>query len=347
MVKVSIIIKTLNEEANVARAISSCLAAIEPHCGEVILADGGSTDRTIEIAMQFPVKIVQLQNPAEQRCGIGPQLGYQHSSGAYVYILDGDMALDPAFLKAAIDCLDQHPSVAGVGGSLREMRPNNLEWQSRRRRRNRLQARGEPVVMCLDGGGLYRRSAIEQVGYLSDRNLHAFEEYNLGVRLRLKGWQLVRLTDHAIDHYGYALGAYPLLWRRIRTRYFLGTGEALRAAVEGGYAKTIVSELRAVRVYGFVLALWTAVAVALLLGTSGIWVGILLMAACVLPVAAMTVVTRSFSLGLYGVIVWHIFLFGLIVGAFRRRAPPTEPIRSRVLQTTARDPSQVRATGAF
>jgi GT2 family glycosyltransferase len=347
MVKVSIIIKALNEEANVARAISSCLAAAAPYAGEVILADSGSTDRTVDIAMQFPVTIVQLQDASEQCCGIGPQLGYQHSHGEYVYIIDCDMALDPEFLRIAIEFLDQHPAVGGVGGAMREMRTENLETQGRRRRRNRHQADGVSNVRSLDGGGLYRRTAIEEVGYFSDRNLHAFEEYNLGVRLRRKGWQLIRLPAHAFDHYGYSIGAYPLLWRRIRTRYFLGTGEALRAAIEDGHSQNILTELRAVRVYGLVLALWTAVLVALLLAVSGTWAIVLVSTACLLPVVAMTVVTRSISLGLYSVIVWHVFLVGLIAGALRARKPPTSFIRSRVVHAAAQDPSRVQAAAAL
>ena len=102
MVKVSIIIKTLNEEENIRRAIKSSLAAIEGR-GEVVVADSASTDHTIEIAKEFPITITQIKNPAERCCGVGPQLGYQHCSGEYIYILDGDMELKAAFLKRAIE----------------------------------------------------------------------------------------------------------------------------------------------------------------------------------------------------------------------------------------------------
>src|SRR6476659_2248742 len=76
-VTVSIIIKALNEERHIEAAVRSALAAIGALDGEVILADSGSSDRTIEIARQYPIAIVQLAHPAERRCGIGPQLGYQ------------------------------------------------------------------------------------------------------------------------------------------------------------------------------------------------------------------------------------------------------------------------------
>ena len=112
MTKVSIVIKTLNEESNIRRAIESSLAAIVDCDGEVIIADSVSTDQTIEIAKQFPILIVQLENAAERSCGIGPQLGFQHCSGDYVYILDGDMELDPAFLGVAIAAMEADPSWA-------------------------------------------------------------------------------------------------------------------------------------------------------------------------------------------------------------------------------------------
>ncbi len=94
MVKISVIIKTLNEEASISRAIASALDAVAPHGGEVIVADSGSTDRTVETAMSFPILLVQLANPRERCCGVGAQLGFQHSSGRYIYVLDGDMDLD-------------------------------------------------------------------------------------------------------------------------------------------------------------------------------------------------------------------------------------------------------------
>ena len=72
---VSIIIKAFNEERHIAGAIESALAALAGIGGEVILADGASTDRTVAIAEKYPVKIVRLDNAADRSCGAGAQLG--------------------------------------------------------------------------------------------------------------------------------------------------------------------------------------------------------------------------------------------------------------------------------
>jgi len=101
-VRVSVIIKALNEERHIDAAIRSALVAVAAVGGEVILADSGSTDRTVEIAQRYPVTVLQLKNPAERRCGVGPQLGYQRARGEFIYILDGDMELAPDFLSRAM-----------------------------------------------------------------------------------------------------------------------------------------------------------------------------------------------------------------------------------------------------
>jgi glycosyltransferase involved in cell wall biosynthesis len=98
---VSVIIKALNEERNIASAIESALAAVAGLDGEVILADAASTDRTIEIARQYPIKIVQLSNIKDRSCGAGGQLGFQYSRGRFVCFIDGDMQLHQGFLPAA------------------------------------------------------------------------------------------------------------------------------------------------------------------------------------------------------------------------------------------------------
>ena len=47
---VSVILKALNEEARIGAALESVQAALEAIGGEIIVADGGSPDRTLAIA---------------------------------------------------------------------------------------------------------------------------------------------------------------------------------------------------------------------------------------------------------------------------------------------------------
>ena len=54
--RLSVIIPALNEEANIALAIERA-NSLAPH--EVLIADGGSSDRTVEIARELPCRVIE------------------------------------------------------------------------------------------------------------------------------------------------------------------------------------------------------------------------------------------------------------------------------------------------
>ena len=225
---VSIIIKALNEEEHIAAAIQSAPAALREIDGEVILADGGSSDRTIDIARRYPIGIVQLNRAEDRSCGSGAQLGFQYSRGRYLLLMDGDMRLHPGFLPVAIETLARSPGLAGVGGVVCEPVEMTEEYQQRRKRHNPDRRAGR--VTRLDGCGLYRRAAIELIGYLTDRNLHAAEELDLGARLHSASWTLIKLDRTMVYHEPHKAGAYRLLLRHVFSRRACAVGELIRAA---------------------------------------------------------------------------------------------------------------------
>jgi GT2 family glycosyltransferase len=331
MLRVTVIIKTLNEEKKLCRAIESSIAALGPYGGEIVIADSVSTDRTIEVAKQYPVTIVQLRNPDERRCGVGPQLGYQHSCAEYLYVLDGDMELKAPFLRRAVDILDRDASVAGVGGYVQEMRVDNLELKGRVERVKRL--RQSERVDGLYGGALYRRVAISDVGYISDRNLHAFEEYDLGARLRLKGWRLVRLEDQAVDHYSYAMSSWRLLWHRVRTGRCLSPGELVRAAIDRHYVVRAVREVRLLQLILGVWFYWALMLTGSQWSSGSTWTAVYFLTALGVPLLVKTVRRKSLMQGTYSVITWHLYAVGLMIGLAWPRRSPSERIESAVLQS--------------
>ena len=330
MPTISVIIKTLNEEEHVAKAITTSLAAIAPYGGEVIIADSGSTDRTTEIAARYPATIVQLTNPNERCCGIAPQLGFQFSTGDFVYLLDGDMELQADFIAVSLEALASDAKLAGVGGFVREMRIANSEFVSREKRQISRKPRDGAYVDCLNGGGLYRRSAIEDVGYLSDRNLHSFEEFELGARLRARGWRLKYMDRLSANHYGYTLGTYRLLWRRVASKYVYGSGDVLRAAIDERFAVEALRKLPVFRPAFGMWLYWIAVFAATAAVSSLLMkIGIVLLAA-LFPIVLTTVRKRvPLAVGAYSFAAWHAVAFGLLMGLCGQRTDPRAPIEAR------------------
>ena len=330
---VSIVIKALNEEQRIAQAIESALAAVACVGGEVVLADSCSTDRTVDIAIAYPIRIVQLLDPGERSCGIGPQLGFQHSRGEYLYLMDGDMQLQAGFVEQGLAFLAQHPEVAGAGGALVERNLANLEYRERHQRMAGSEAHRQPgPVDRLDGGALYRRRAIAEVGYLSDRNLHSYEEFDLAVRLRARGWKLWRLPLEAVSHHGHAEHALRLLWRRWKTGYACGVGELLRASFGQAWWRMVLRDLLELRLYACVIAWWIAMGIAGVLPLeAGQRAGAIVVLA-LLPLAGMTVRKRSLARAAYALLSWNVQAAGLLRGLLRRRRPPRRPIASRILR---------------
>ncbi len=341
-VHVSVVIKAYNEEAAIAGALESALAAVRAVGGEVVLADSASTDGTLREASRYPVRIVTLGQPDERCCGIGPQLGWQHALGEYVYVMDGDMRLVPGFLEQALAFLAQHPEVAGVGGRVLELNTESLEYRERGERSAKREAHRMPgAVDRLDGGGLYRRRAVEEAGWLTDRNLHSYEEFDLGARLRARGWKLWRLPADAVTHRGHDAPPYQLLLRRWRSRYACGLGELVRGALGRPHLKLVLQGVRELRLYAAVIAWWAVLASVPLWPADAGARAIAFGALALLPLAGMAVRKRSWSRAAYAVASWNVQAAGLVRGLLASRKPPQARIDSRVL----REPGAPRAAG--
>jgi glycosyltransferase involved in cell wall biosynthesis len=329
---ISVVIKAFNEQEHIAVAIESALTALRGIDGEVILADGASTDRTIEIARAYRIKIVRLDNPEDRSCGAGGQLGYQYSRGRFVCLMDGDMRLHPDFLAGALAFCEANPMVGGVGGTIVDRQAYNLEYMQRAKRNDPDRLPGQ--VTRLNGSGFYRRTAIESIGYATDRNLHGGEELDLAARLQVRGWRLERIDCPAIDHYVHTGNAFHLLMRRIKTKNSYGPGEIARAALGGPQLGFIVRNDRNIKLCGLVILWWLAIAAALLVlrGPAAVLAAA---AIVILPFAAMSLRWHSLFGGIYAVAVWNAFTLCFLPGFLRPRAAPAEWMASSVIQDPA------------
>jgi rSAM/selenodomain-associated transferase 2/rSAM/selenodomain-associated transferase 1 len=83
----SIIIPTLNEESTIGRCIAM-VRTLEPEV-EIIVADGGSTDRTVIIANEEKVIVCQAQQGRGRQCNAGAKL----ASGTVLIFLHSDTEL--------------------------------------------------------------------------------------------------------------------------------------------------------------------------------------------------------------------------------------------------------------
>lgn len=321
----SVIVKTFNEEANIAKCIESIIRETECLEREIIVVDSLSTDQTVAISKKYPAKVVQFVNQEDCGCGAAPQLGYQVSIGRFIYLIDGDMEMIPGFLKNAMTYLLENPSVAGVGGILVDTSHETIA--ERRRLENYHRIKDVADVSSLGGGGLYRRAAIESVGYFSHRGLKATEELELGLRLNAKGWQLVRLPVPSVMHSGHKesyLQSIKRLWHNGRLE---AHGVLIRSSLgKKWFGKTVLHCWYAVLPVVMILfALLLNYLTELYFSYS---VGCLAMIALVLSLAVLLMAIRkkSIKLSIISVSSWFIIMIASLKGMLHSSPSPHNKI---------------------
>lgn len=99
-VRVSVVVPTLNEGANVGTVLTALPTLVD----EVVVVDGGSTDETLDVVRRVrpDTRIV-----VDRRRGKGRALrtGFEKSTGDIIVIIDADGSMDPAEMPAMIAVL--------------------------------------------------------------------------------------------------------------------------------------------------------------------------------------------------------------------------------------------------
>lgn len=89
--KISVIIPTYNEEANIERCLKSIFDASYDHGKlDVFVVDAFSTDRTVELAKRFPVTVLYNKRKDPE---VAKMIGLRQSSGDLFMYLDADITL--------------------------------------------------------------------------------------------------------------------------------------------------------------------------------------------------------------------------------------------------------------
>lgn len=99
--KLSIAIATYNEQNNLAR----CLSSVSDMADEIVLVDGGSSDKTLEIAKTYHAKIIRTDNPPIFH--INKQKALDGCRGDWILQLDADEVVPPDLAKEIVTIIKQ------------------------------------------------------------------------------------------------------------------------------------------------------------------------------------------------------------------------------------------------
>jgi len=129
-VQVSVVMPCLNERDTIGPCITRALAALAAQDlpGEVIVADNGSTDGSVEIAERLGARVV---HQAERGYGAAYMKGIAAAQGEYILIGDSDNTYDFMDLPRLIAPLQQGYDLVMGSRFLGKILPGAMPWANR------------------------------------------------------------------------------------------------------------------------------------------------------------------------------------------------------------------------
>lgn len=105
--KLSVVLATFNEEKN----LPQCLESIKDLADEIVVVDGSSSDKTVEIAKKFGAKILVTDNPPIFH--INKQKAIDTATKDWILQLDADEDVTPELKEEIISTINSDPVVNG------------------------------------------------------------------------------------------------------------------------------------------------------------------------------------------------------------------------------------------
>ncbi len=225
---VSIVIPVKNFERTIEKTFEYLLNVDYSHDSwEWVIADGGSTDKTIEIIKNWQkiypfIKLVEVPNCPSP--GFARNKALEVVKGEFLFFTDADCAPDKNWIKEMLKHFDQDEKVAAVGGEVYTLKvdPNNLvEAWCQHFRFNMVSPRygfikegyypefpKEPKPSDIGGhkgyffgtcNVAYRRKAMEEVG-VKFWERPTGEDMNLSYECRRAGFKFYFAPKAKVDH---------------------------------------------------------------------------------------------------------------------------------------------------
>ena len=197
MLKTVIVVIGRNEGERLRISVSSALR----QCTHVVYVDSGSTDGSRSLARSLGADVVELDASSPYTAARARNAGFAFAclhveDIEAVQFLDGDCELAEGWVDCASRALAKRTGVAAVFGRRRELHPDrsvfsklcDIEWNG---------PSGE--AKAFGGDVLLRASVFRETGGFDD-TLIAGEEPELCVRIRRRGWRIMRIDAEMTMH---------------------------------------------------------------------------------------------------------------------------------------------------
>jgi glycosyltransferase involved in cell wall biosynthesis len=188
---ISIIIPTLKEELIIEKTLSTLKNGMTlPH--EIIVTDGGSTDRTVELARKYADKVVVHTETRRQTIAEGRNMGARVATGEFVVFIDADCTIheQDKFFDKILGLFEHDPKLVAVNVAIRVLPENETlaDWVVTNLFNDYLWFVNEVLRIGMGAGEfqMVRKSVFDRIAGYNEK-LVASEDIELFARLSKEG----------------------------------------------------------------------------------------------------------------------------------------------------------------
>jgi GT2 family glycosyltransferase len=214
----SVIVPTLNGAHLLSACLDSLVGQTYPNV-EVIVADGASTDGTVDLlTSKYPsVRLLRLRRNGGFTGNVNA--GLRAARGDVLCLLNNDAQADADWVRVCVETLHDNPNVGSVAskvlfadgrtinsagdvlgrdGAPRQRgagEPDGVAWNT-----------SGPVFGAMGGAAAYRRAMLADTGLLDEVFFMYLEDVDLAFRAQLRGWSCLYQPAARAYHIGSASG---------------------------------------------------------------------------------------------------------------------------------------------
>ena len=187
---------------NVEKTLRACLeAAFHQHrpADDILVIDDGSTDMTVKIARQFPVRIIK--HARNLGLAAARNSAINNTQAKLIASLDSDCRPGKDWLKYLATSINLS-NVAGVSGKTVEAGTSSIldSWRDVHMKQNWGNSREINPPFLFGSNTLFRRELLVGIGSYNEKYRNNFEDVDISSRLRKRGYDLVYEPKAIVEH---------------------------------------------------------------------------------------------------------------------------------------------------
>ncbi len=196
---ISVLIRTKNEEKYLGQTLSMIFSQTLKDI-EVLIVDSGSTDKTLEVAREFPVTVFEIK-PEDFTWGYALNYGFQRAAGKYIVCLSAHaLPQSEKWLEVLIDNFKDEKVAAVMSNNLPNPDCNPFDRRGLLKKFNipKQEISGGPPYIFGNYGCMIRKSVWDKIPF--DEILSYAEDHDWALKVKEAGYKIIFEPEANIYH---------------------------------------------------------------------------------------------------------------------------------------------------